>query len=145
VFGCSGAGELTKFPTGIERKDLLLQRGLREREDGKEQSEQRDKTEAIKAHVELRWMASELWPKGQSQGATFKCTANCGIHRRRQKQKSRRGEAANGILREAERVFEGARKGSPIESGQSEEWRELCDRMKEEAACGLRSWCLALW
>jgi hypothetical protein len=43
-----------------------LERSLRESENGKEQSEQRGKTEAVKAHIELRWMASEPWPKGQS-------------------------------------------------------------------------------
>jgi hypothetical protein len=54
---------LTEFPTGLERNDLLLERSLCESENGKEQSEQQSKTEAIKAHVELRWMVNEAWSK----------------------------------------------------------------------------------
>jgi len=61
IFGRSCGGELTEFPTGIERNDLLLERSLCESENGKEQSEQGDKTEAIKAHVELRSMVNEAW------------------------------------------------------------------------------------
>jgi hypothetical protein len=38
-----------------------LERSLCESENGKEQSEQGDKTEAIKAHVELRSMVNEAW------------------------------------------------------------------------------------
>ena len=70
IFRRGAARELAEFPTGIEWKDLLLGRGLRESKNGKEQSEQRDKTEAIEAHIELRSVASEPWLKGQSWRAT---------------------------------------------------------------------------
>ena len=78
-------GELAEFPAGIKRNNLLLKRSLRERENGKEQSEQQDKAEAFMAHVELRSIASEPWPDGQSSGATFKCTANRQTYQRGQR------------------------------------------------------------
>lgn len=48
--------------------------------------------------------------------------------------KTRRAKTANGCLREAGRIFAGARKGSRIESTENEEWSEPCDRREEEAA-----------
>ena len=61
IFCCGATRKLAEFPAGIERNDLLLKRGLPDSENGKQQSKQRDKTQAVKAHVELRWMAIEAW------------------------------------------------------------------------------------